>query len=284
MGKFYKAIPPELIPWLLKQEVFWVATAPLSPEAHVNVSPKGVRDSFHVVSPTLVWYQDLTGSGIETISHLRENGRITIMFSAFEGPPRIVRLFGTGSVHEYGSPEYGALIPPEHRRPGSRAAIVIDVHKVGTSCGYAVPYYEFKGHRQTLLDYFDKRERADQADPSAHAEKGLKAYWEEKNLRSIDRLPGLAHAPRVERTPDCREEMRRADTPLGDVGERGGKKGIGHEHASANGTAKTERTRQEKVAVLVRAGLERQRVQEWVVAFALGLAVAAIYVQAAHIL
>ena len=97
MGKFYESIPPELVPWMLKQEMFWVATAPLSPEAHVNVSPKGVRDSFHYVSPTRVWYQDLTGSGVETISHLRENGRITLMFNAFEGPPRIVRLFGIGT-------------------------------------------------------------------------------------------------------------------------------------------------------------------------------------------
>ena len=105
MGKFYESIPPEIIPWLLKQELFWVATAPLSPEAHVNVSPKGVRDCFHVVSPTRVWYQDLSGSGVETISHLRENGRVTLMFSAFVGPPRIVRLFGTGECqsHTYAS-------------------------------------------------------------------------------------------------------------------------------------------------------------------------------------
>ncbi|KAI0641203.1 hypothetical protein C8Q79DRAFT_885080, partial [Trametes meyenii] len=201
MGKFYESIPPELTPWLLKQEVFWVATAPLSPEAHVNVSPKGVRDSFHVQSPTRVWYQDLSGSGVETISHIRENGRITLMFNAFEGPPRIVRLFGTGTVCEYGTPEYDELIPPEHRRPGSRAAIVVDVHKVGTSCGYAVPYYEFKGHRQILLDFFDKREHADQVDANGRAEKGMRAYWEAKNEKSIDGLPGLAHALTADRVP-----------------------------------------------------------------------------------
>ncbi|KAI9062253.1 hypothetical protein FKP32DRAFT_1574308 [Trametes sanguinea] len=238
MGKFYESIPPELVPWLLKQQVFWVASAPLSPEGHVNVSPKGVRDSFHVLSPTRVWYQDLSGSG-------------------------------------YGSPEYDALIPPDERRPGSRAAIVIDVHKVGTSCGYAVPYYEFKGHRQVLLDS-RQRERADQADPGAHAEKGLKAYWEEKNLRSIDGLPGMAYAPKVERTPDCRDEMRRADTPL-----RGGKAASANGHA--NGSAKTNGV---GGGVLVKTvpQLERQRVQEWAVAFALGLAVAAVYVQLAHLL
>ena len=98
MVVFYDTIPPNILKWIEEQQMFWVATAPLSPEAHVNVSPKGVRDSFHYVSPTRVWYQDLTGSGVETISHLRENGRITLMFNAFEGPPRIVRLFGIGTL------------------------------------------------------------------------------------------------------------------------------------------------------------------------------------------
>ncbi|KAH9855744.1 hypothetical protein C2E23DRAFT_548495 [Lenzites betulinus] len=121
-----------------------------------------------------------------------------MLFNAFEGPPRIVRLFGTdttttvlcirtdvltgfstGTYHEFGSPEYDALITPETRRPGSRAAVVIDVHKVGSSCGHAVPYYEFKGHRQVLLDFFAKREEADRTDVNAHGEKGLKDYWEE---------------------------------------------------------------------------------------------------------
>ncbi|KAI0735545.1 hypothetical protein C8Q76DRAFT_712734 [Earliella scabrosa] len=260
MGKFYDAIPPELIPWLLKQELFWVATAPLSPEAHVNVSPKGVRDSFHVVSPTRVWYQDLTGSGVETISHLRENGRITLMFSAFEGPPRIVRLFGTGTVHEFGTPEYEKLIPPENRRPGSRAAIVVDVHKVGSSCGYAVPYYEFRGHRQALLDYFVSREKADQKDPGAHAEKGLKAYWEEKNARSIDGMAGLAAAPKMPQVPSYTDAMRLANTA------EGGK-------PIANGSA---------IAMKSRV-VDRHRVQEWAIAFTLGIVAAAVFVRVAGI-
>ncbi|KAI0353191.1 hypothetical protein OH77DRAFT_1522671 [Trametes cingulata] len=257
MGKFYESIPPEIIPWLRKQQQFWVATAPLSAEWHVNVSPKGVRDSLHVLSPTRVWYQDLTGSGVETISHLRENGRVTLTLSAFEGPPRI-------ALHKFGSPKYDALIPPEHRRPGSRAAIVIAVHKVGTSCGYAVPYYEFKGHRQILLDFFVKREDADQAD-GGRSEKGLKAYWVEKNMRSIDGLPGIAHAQDVERVPVCRDAMKRAD-----AAESG-------EVPKPNGVSKG------KVAVangdVVKRGLERRRVEEWLVAFALGLVVAAVYVQ-----
>ncbi|KAI0656849.1 hypothetical protein C8Q70DRAFT_935472 [Cubamyces menziesii] len=268
MGKFYESIPPELVPWIMKQEVFWVATAPLNPEGHVNVSPKGVRDSLHIVSPTKVWYQDLTGSGVETISHLRENGRITIMFNAYDGPPRICRLFGTGSVHEFGTPEYDKLIPPENRRPGSRAAIVIDVHKVGTSCGYSVPYFEFKGHRQVLLDYFDKRERADQVDPNGHAEKGLKAYWDKENTKSIDGLPGLALAPKVERVPDCRDEMRNAEMPEG---------GSGTLAKTANGNGTVAATG--SGVLLMKHNLRRQRMQDFVVAFALGVTVAAIFVQ-----
>ncbi|KAI8972851.1 hypothetical protein BD414DRAFT_517830 [Trametes punicea] len=269
MGKFYESLPPFLIPWLEKQEVFWVATAPLSPEGHVNVSPKGIRGSFRVSNPDRVWYQDLTGSGAETISHIRENGRITLCFNAFEGPPRICRIFGRGAVYEFGSPEYDQLIPLEERRPGSRAAIVIDVHKVGTTCGYAVPFYEFKGHRQLLLDYFDKHERRDQADPEAHAEKGLKAYWEQHNTRSLDGLPGMSLAYKVERKPDCRDEMRRASVP---EREEDQKRSAGMPRSV--GAAISDSSRK----------LEGRRVQEWMVAFALGLTVAAVYVRVANIL
>ncbi|TFK82478.1 hypothetical protein K466DRAFT_500250 [Polyporus arcularius HHB13444] len=259
MGKFYESIPPELVPWILKQEMFWVATAPLSSEGHVNVSPKGVRDCFHYLSPTRVWYQDLTGSGVETISHIRENGRITLMFNAFEGPPRIVRLFGTGTVHEFGTREYEELIPPEQRRPGSRAAIVVDVHKVGSSCGYAVPYYEFRGHRQALLDFFISRERADQNDEAAHAAKGLKAYWEEKNMRSIDGIPALQAAPKAAGVPSCTDVMKRAEASIN-----------GNVPVRANGSA---------LSVKTGRSVERRRVEELVFAFALGVAVAAVYVR-----
>lgn len=97
MGSFFETIPENLIAWIQTQHIFWVATAPLSPTGHVNVSPKGISGTFHVVDERTVWYEDVTGSGVETISHLRENGRVTIMFNAFDGPPRIVRLWGTGS-------------------------------------------------------------------------------------------------------------------------------------------------------------------------------------------
>lgn len=218
MVKFYTTIPSSIIPWIQEQKMFWVATAPLSPSGHVNLSPKGYEGTFHVVDQNRVWYEDLTGSGVETIAHLREpgNGRMTIVLVALKGAPRIVRLFGIGTVHEFGSPEYEALIPVEKRHVGSRSAIVLDIHKVSSSCGYAVPLYDFKSHR-TALDNFSVKQEAE--DIKAEAEfcaistspstntstidiqskvqtypltaKGLKGYWRDKNSQSIDGLPGV---------------------------------------------------------------------------------------------
>lgn len=196
MAKYYDEIPESLIEWVRKQHMFWVASAPLGPGGHVNVSPKGTADCFHVVNSHRVWYQDLTGSGVETISHIRENGRITILFHSFEGPPRILRLYGIGTVYEYGTQEYESFIPPETRKPGSRAAIVIDVYQCQTSCGYAVPMYDFVTHRTQLLRSFDLKESHDRATTSTEIHpKGLKAYWVLKNLSSVDGLPGLLTAP-----------------------------------------------------------------------------------------
>ncbi|KAJ3528664.1 hypothetical protein NMY22_g9317 [Coprinellus aureogranulatus] len=149
--------------------MFWVASAPLSADGHVNVSPKGVAGTFHVESSTKVWYEDLSGSGAETIAHIRENGRVTILFNAFEGPPRILRLYGTGSFHEMGTPEYEALLPVGTRQPGSRAIVVVDVYKCGTTCGYSVPYYSFVGHRTPLLDWAARKEAIDLASSTVSA-------------------------------------------------------------------------------------------------------------------
>jgi len=206
MGKFYDHIPEDLMKWIQKQEMFCIASAPLSGDGHVNVSPKGVHNTFHIIDKNTVWYEDLTGSGIETLAHIRENGRITVLFNAFEGAPKIARLFGTGTVHEFGTPEYDALIPPKDRKMGSRCAVVIDVHKVGTSCGYSVPFYTFVAHRDTLTKWTAPREARDQeyaaANPSSqtgntpsHAEKGLIAYWKKENMQSIDGLPAMRVAP-----------------------------------------------------------------------------------------
>lgn len=200
MGQFYEEIPEFLISWIEQQKVFWVATAPLTGDGHVNVSPKGYDGTFHIVNSRKVWYEDLSGSGIETISHLRENGRITILFNAFEGPPRIARLFGTGTFYEFGTPEYDSLLPPGKRRPGSRAVIIVDVHKVGTSCGFAVPFFDYVRPRPKLLEYYDKREAHDLVEEvdgkcEATPPDGLKEYWARKNSKSIDGLPGLTTAP-----------------------------------------------------------------------------------------
>ncbi|TRM58558.1 hypothetical protein BD626DRAFT_410417 [Schizophyllum amplum] len=185
MGSFYDEMPDWLMAWLVKQHMFFVATA--ARDGHVNVSPKGLQDTFHVVDSKTVWYEDLSGSGVETISHLRENGRITIMLTAFDKPPRIARLFGTGTVYEYGTPEYEKYIPAEKRKPGSRSVILVDIHKVGSSCGYSVPFYEFQSHRNVLEDWAARKEQIEN-DGSG---KGVRGYWREWNAKSIDGLPGL---------------------------------------------------------------------------------------------
>ncbi|KAL5534841.1 hypothetical protein ACEPAG_1306 [Sanghuangporus baumii] len=213
MGQFYDSCPQNLLDWIQRQHLFFVATAPLSPNGHVNVSPKGAYDCFHVIGPNKVWYEDLTGSGSETIAHLRENKRITIMFTAFEGPPRIVRLFGTGTVYEFGTPEYEELIPKEIRKPGSRSVIMIDIHKVGSSCGYSVPYYDFKGDRTQLLEYFQRVEaKADPNSESPRSDNGMREYWATKNTQSIDGLPSVECAPDSKKTPTntwSKEEERK---------------------------------------------------------------------------
>jgi len=199
MVKYYDEIPDFLATWIGKQKMFWVATAPLTGEGLVSLSPKGGEGSFRIMNPKRVWYEDLTGSGIETVSHVRENGRITILFNAFEGPARISRLYGKGTVYEFGSPEYEALLPPEKRHVGSRAIIMIDVFKASTSCGYSVPFYTYKGPRERLLACHLQQEAVDieaelNMDPESTPplpKKGLKRYWFDTNQKGQDGLPGL---------------------------------------------------------------------------------------------
>ncbi|KAH7921509.1 hypothetical protein BV22DRAFT_1038584 [Leucogyrophana mollusca] len=207
MGVFYDQIPDHLVEWIGKQQIFWVASAPLTGNGHVNVSPKATPNCFHMVDRNRVWYEDLTGSGIETISHLREegNGRITILFHSMEGPPRILRFWGKGTVHEFGTPEYDEYIPRENRKPGSRAVIVIDIYKVGTSCGFGVPVYKFEAHRTQLERWCDSLEEFDRkaaAESSLEMHpKGIKSWWTAENLRSHDGLPGLRVAHATDITP-----------------------------------------------------------------------------------
>ena len=161
------------------QKMFFVATAPLSGEGHVNLSPKGL-DSLRVLSETRVAYLDLTGSGAETIAHLKENGRITIMLCAFEGPPNILRLFGTGTAHPVGTPGFEKLAGEFGSLQGARSIIEVDLTRVQTSCGYAVPFYEFKGEREQLTKWAAKK-----------GEGGIAKYQQQNNRKSIDGLPAL---------------------------------------------------------------------------------------------
>lgn len=173
MGKFHTTLPPSLLPWILSQPVFFVSTAPLSPQGHVNVSPKGTFpniNSFGYIpaheseptKPAQFWYLDLSGSGSETIAHLYEpeNGRITVMFCEFgKAAPRIVRLFGRGKVLEKGTKEFQEWTKKEGVEvvPGARSVVVVEVELVGDSCGFAVPVMEFRERREVLNDYWRKK-------------------------------------------------------------------------------------------------------------------------------
>lgn len=178
MGKAFAALDDKLIGWIGEQHVFFVASAP-NEGGHVNVSPKG-HDSLRVLSPTEVAYLDLTGSGAETIAHTRENGRLTIMFCAFTGPPQILRLFGDGEAHPVGSPRFEELAPRFDRLPGARSIVTLAIERVQTSCGYSIPFLDFREERPTLQQWAARK-----------GDGGLAEYWAERNAESIDGLPAL---------------------------------------------------------------------------------------------
>jgi hypothetical protein len=181
MGREYDVIDTRLGGFLLRQPVFFVATAPLAADGHVNLSPKGLAGTFAVVDERRVAYLDLTGSGVETIAHLRENGRIVLMFNAFSGPPRIVRLHGHGTAHPTGSDRFADLAPLFPPLPGVRSIIEVEVTRVADSCGYGVPEMALVDERTRLTEWTGAREDAGT----------LAAYQAEHNARSIDGLPGL---------------------------------------------------------------------------------------------
>ncbi|QYR21342.1 pyridoxamine 5'-phosphate oxidase family protein [Paenibacillus sp. sptzw28] len=176
MGKFFTSILPEHEAFIRKQHIFFVGSAPLKADGHVNLSPKG-HDALRIFSPTEVAYLDLTGSGNETSAHLLENGRITFMFIALEGQPMILRLYGTGRVVLPGTDEWETLAPHFEMMPGARQIITAALHAVQTSCGYSVPYFSYEGDRETLRKWADTK-----------GEEGLTAYRHEKNSISIDGL------------------------------------------------------------------------------------------------
>jgi hypothetical protein len=183
MGKVLPHITDELRTLIARQHIFFVATAPSGADGHVNVSPKGHADTFAVLDETTVAYLDLTGSGVETIAHLRDNGRITLMFCTFDGQPDIVRLFGTGRVLVPGDAGYDEVAAAFPSRPGARAVIVVDVHRVSTSCGFAVPTYDYTGDRDLLHQWADARD-----------DEKLRNYRATRNATSIDGLPGYPDA------------------------------------------------------------------------------------------
>jgi hypothetical protein len=180
MGRTYDRLDETLTEWIGQQHLFFVASAPSGPEGHVNLSPKGY-DTFRILDDRTVAYLDLTGSGVETIAHLRDNGRLTFMFCAFEGPPRIVRLFGQGDVVRPGDDEFAALhagFPPV---PGVRSIIRCRLDRIQSSCGYSVPLLSYEGERETLAEWAERK-----------GQDGIEAYHAEKNGRSIDGLAALA--------------------------------------------------------------------------------------------
>ena len=182
MGRTYEHLDERLSGWLVDQPVFFVATAPLDADGHVNCSPKGNRGEFAVLDGNRVAYLDQTGSGVETIAHVTENGRIVVMFCAFSGAPRIVRLHGRGRAVRPGGDQFDALMArfPGGDGPGVRSVIVVDVERISDSCGYGVPLMAFEGPRPTMDEWAHRKGRD-----------GIEAYWAEKNTASLDGLRGI---------------------------------------------------------------------------------------------
>ncbi len=182
MGKVFAGIDPKLAAWIRAQPMFFVATAPTATDGHINVSPKGIDGTFVILDPHRVAYLDLTGSGIETVAHLRDNGRIVLMFCAFSGPPRIARLHGRGRFFRPPDPGFAALraafgdpIPP-----GLRSIVEVEVTRVSDSCGFGVPRMELVEQRPTLGEWAARQ-----------GPDGLANYQATRNQVSLDGLPGL---------------------------------------------------------------------------------------------
>lgn len=183
MAQMFDQLDDTLIDWIGEQHVFFVATAPRT-GGHVNVSPKGY-DTLRVLGPNRIAYLDLTGSGAETVAHAADNGRITLMFCAFAGPPRIARLYGQAVAHPLGTPGFDDLAAHFDIEPGARAVVEIAISQVQTSCGYSVPLMEFQSARPTLRQWAGRR-----------SDDELAAYRAETNAVSIDGLPALLPEPR----------------------------------------------------------------------------------------
>ncbi len=184
MGKVLERIDERLRAFIESQHVFFVSTAPLAGDGHVNVSPKGLKDTFRVVDDHTVAYLDLTASGAETIAHLRENGRICVMFCSFDRAPDVVRLHGQGRVVSLYDDEYAEWAQLFPDNPAARAVIVVDVTRVSSSCGFALPLLEPAGERDLLTPNMRRR-----------GPDGVLDYRRKKNRVSIDGLPAYDDDP-----------------------------------------------------------------------------------------
>ncbi|WP_231606635.1 pyridoxamine 5'-phosphate oxidase family protein [Salinibacterium sp. NK8237] len=179
MGKLFDSIDDTMKAWIEAQPLWFVATAPLSGDGHVNMSPRG-HDTFSVLGDRRVGWVDYTGSGVETIAHLRENGRICLMFVSFDSRPRIVRLYGHGSVSLPGEAAFDEVVALHPEHPSTRAVITVEVTRISDSCGWGVPVMEVTDERDLLRLQAEKK-----------GVEGMADYRAEKNTRSIDGLPGL---------------------------------------------------------------------------------------------
>lgn len=177
MGKFHESIHESLLDFISKQHLFFVATAPLSAQGHVNLSPKGL-DSFKVLSPKRVAYMDVIGSGNETAAHILENERITFMFCSFDKVPNILRLYGKGYAISPHHPDWNEFSQHFAIYSSTRQIIVADIEKIQTSCGYGIPFYEYLGERHIHFDWAEKK-----------GAEGLEQYIKDKNIISLDGLP-----------------------------------------------------------------------------------------------
>ena len=189
MGKIFDGIDDQLESWIAQQSMFFVGTAPLDADGHVNVSPKGPIDSLRVLTPTSVAYLDMVGSGAETIAHVRENGRIVIMLCAFEGPPRILRLHGRAEVVVASDSRFGEMMElcgfAEPETPEARRGIVlVEVLRIADSCGYGVPLMKHEGDRPHMALWAAKKVRVG-------GQEALLDYQRENNAVSIDGLPAV---------------------------------------------------------------------------------------------
>jgi hypothetical protein len=182
MGEIYEKMDPKLQAWIRQQRIFFVATAPLSPDGHINCSPKG-GDTLRILGEHEVAYLDLTGSGIETVAHVQENGRIVLMFCAFEGAPQTVRLHGKAEIIYPEHPDFRELSGLFPAKVGARAIVRVRVTRIADSCGYAVPRFDFVAHRDSLDKWAEGK-----------GAEGLAAYRGTKNRTSIDGIPGHKNA------------------------------------------------------------------------------------------